>query len=88
VSHASDCKSGEEGLKSIRALQKDYMDKQYAQLTAKILLNEVVPRAKKLGVGFAEVCSPQDLSSLVTAEMYGINTRADTRKYLDKQGEK
>lgn len=60
------------------------VDKQYAQLTAKILINEVAPRAKKAGVEMAKVCSPQELCCLVTAELHGINTRADTRKYLNK----
>lgn len=61
------------------------MNKQYAQLTAKILLNEVAPRSKKLGVELNKVCTPQNLCCLVTAELHGINTRADTRKYLNKR---
>lgn len=61
------------------------MNKQYAQLTAKLLINEVAPRAKKLGVELDKVCTPQNLCCLVTAELHGIHTRADTRKYLDNR---
>ncbi len=61
------------------------MEKTFEQLATTIIINELIPRANKLGVGLEQLIIPQDLAILVTAELLGIHNRADTRKYLNQR---
>ncbi len=58
------------------------MERTFEQIAATIIINEVMPRANKLGVSLEQLISPQDLAMLVWAELHGIHNRADTRRYL------
>lgn len=52
-----------------------------------VLLNEVVPRANKLGVTLNEFCDPTALAALVRLEYDGIITRKTLREILDERVE-
>jgi len=50
-----------------------------------ILLNEVSPRAKKLGISLAEFCDPNAISALARLEYDGIISRKTLREILDER---
>lgn len=50
-----------------------------------VLVNEVVPRAKKLNISLNEFLEPRILSCLVKLEYDNIITRRDLRQLLDQR---
>ena len=51
---------------------------------SKILINEVIPRANKLGLSVEDFCSSKDLAIVALNESLGNFTRHDTRLFLDR----
>lgn len=58
--------------------------KSYAQRCFDFLMNELKPRARKLGVEVNVFMPHQIAAGLICAEMEGIVTRKQTREYLDQ----
>jgi hypothetical protein len=55
----------------------------YANKIATMLLNELMPRARRAGVEPDQLCSPEAFAVLVHAEMSGAYTRRGVRNILD-----
>jgi hypothetical protein len=49
-----------------------------------LLLNEFMPRAKKLGVSVNEFIPPEVAAFIIQSELNGTYTRNDVRKFLDE----
>jgi hypothetical protein len=50
-----------------------------------IMTNELVPRAKNLGISLNEFCDPNAINALVRLEFDGIITRKTLREILDER---
>ena len=50
-----------------------------------ILINEVAPRAKKLGLTIEEFCNPSAIGALARLEHEGIISRKTLREILDER---
>ena len=61
------------------------IDKEWAKKVSVVLLNEINPRVKKLGITFDEFCDIDALSALVRLEYEGIITRKTLREILDER---
>lgn len=61
------------------------IDKDWAKKCSVVLLNEINPRVKKLGITFDEFCDVEVLSALVRLEYEGIITRKTLREILDER---
>jgi hypothetical protein len=53
--------------------------------TAKFILNELVPRAKALGIPLELFLKPTEVSLIIMFEMKGLLFRKKTREILDKR---
>jgi hypothetical protein len=49
-----------------------------------LLLNEFMPRAKKLGMSVDEFLPPEVAAFIIQSEVNGTYTRNDVRKFLDE----
>ncbi len=61
------------------------IDKDWAKKCSVVLQNEVLPRAKKLGISLDEFADASALSVLARLEYEGIITRRTLREILDER---
>lgn len=61
------------------------MDAEWSKKCAVILLNELKPRADKLGLTVSEFLDPKISGPLARAEYEGLITRKELRSYLDER---
>lgn len=50
-----------------------------------VLINEIVPRAKKLNIGLRDFLNPAIVSTLIKLEYDGVLTRREVRHLLDER---
>jgi hypothetical protein len=60
-------------------------DADWAKKCSVVLQNEVVPRAKKLGMSLDEFCDPSAVAALTHLEFQGIISRRTLREILDER---
>lgn len=58
-------------------------DSDIAKKCSVILFNEIVPRARKVGLSLHEFCEPSLAGTLARFEYEGIMTRKEIRSLLD-----
>ena len=61
------------------------IEAEWSKKCSVVLQNEVLPRAKKLGLTLEEFCDPSAVSALVHLEFQGIITRRTLREILDER---
>lgn len=61
------------------------MDPEFSKKCFVILINEIVPRAKKLNMSVSEFIDAEVSGALARKEYDGEITRRDVRKFLDKR---
>jgi len=61
------------------------IEAEWSKKCSVVLQNEVLPRAKKLGLTLEEFCDPSAVAALVHLEFQGVITRKTLREILDER---